>query len=142
MNGDEGFVTEFTQTGIKVKFGEKSQGETEAEFLFSSSSTDSDVIENEDEDLNDVEKTPMTTKQLNQSYAMTIHKSQGSEWKYVLLYLPANSGSFVTKNLFYTAITRARHCLWIIAENKDILGKINSNSSEFGNDALSIMFED
>jgi exodeoxyribonuclease V alpha subunit len=73
---------------------------------------------------------------------MTIHKSQGSEWKYVLLYLPANSGSFVTKNLFYTAITRARHCLWIIAENKDILGKINSNSSEFGNDALSIMFED
>jgi len=136
MNGDEGFITEFTQSGIKVKFGSQ-----ETEFLFSSSTLD-DIEENEDEDLNEVEKTPMTTKQLNQSYAMTIHKSQGSEWDFVLLYLPNNSPSgFMTKNLFYTAITRARQCLWIITENTDLLQKINSYSSEFGNDALSIIFE-
>ncbi len=41
-------------------------------------------------------------------YAMTVHKSQGSEFAEVLLVLPAESGPIMSRELFYTAITRAR----------------------------------
>ncbi|MFC3624835.1 exodeoxyribonuclease V subunit alpha [Vogesella amnigena] len=41
-------------------------------------------------------------------YAMTVHKSQGSEFGTVWLVLPANPGAVLTRALIYTAITRAR----------------------------------
>ncbi len=41
------------------------------------------------------------------AYAMTVHKSQGSEFKRVLLLLPSAPGPVVTRELLYTAITRA-----------------------------------
>jgi exodeoxyribonuclease V alpha subunit len=41
-------------------------------------------------------------------YAMTVHKSQGSEFDDVLLVLPDQSSSVLTRELIYTAITRAR----------------------------------
>ncbi len=41
-------------------------------------------------------------------YAMTVHKSQGSEFDEVLLILPEEAGPLMTRELFYTAITRAR----------------------------------
>jgi len=44
------------------------------------------------------------------SYALTIHKAQGSEWDYVIVLLPEKQKNsvFITRNLLYTAITRAR----------------------------------
>jgi exodeoxyribonuclease V alpha subunit len=42
-------------------------------------------------------------------YAMTIHKSQGSEFELVLMLLPAHDAEVVTRELIYTGITRARH---------------------------------
>jgi ABC-type oligopeptide transport system ATPase subunit len=136
MNGDDGVITEFTTNGLKVRFTE----ETELEFLFTAEDSE-EGHDNEDEDLNDVDNSPATTKHLVQSYAMTVHKSQGSEWDFVLLYLPYDGRGFVTKNLFYTAITRARQCLWIIPENQHALQKILQMSSEFGKDALSMLYE-
>jgi len=41
-------------------------------------------------------------------WAMTVHKSQGSEFDRVLLLLPAEPSRVVTRELLYTAITRAR----------------------------------
>jgi len=41
-------------------------------------------------------------------YAMTVHKSQGSEWDRVLLVLPSEQSRVLTRELLYTAITRAR----------------------------------
>lgn len=137
MNGDDGEIIEFTTNGLKVKF----QTEIELEFLFTAEQSEDGAKENEDEDLNDVENGPATTRHLVQSYAMTVHKSQGSEWDFVLLYLPFDSRGFVTKNLFYTAITRARQCLWIIPENQKCMQKIIQMSSEFGRDALSMLYE-
>lgn len=53
---------------------------------------------------------------LAHTYALTIHKSQGSEWDYIIVVVPNrnNSGSFITKNLLYTAITRARKGVFCI----------------------------
>lgn len=41
-------------------------------------------------------------------YAMTVHKSQGSEFDHVLLMLPDSYSGVVTRELIYTALTRAR----------------------------------
>lgn len=42
------------------------------------------------------------------AYAMTIHKSQGSEFETVLMVLPPAGGDLLTRELIYTGITRAR----------------------------------
>jgi len=46
-------------------------------------------------------------------YAMTVHKSQGSEFDRVLLLLPDRHSELLTRELLYTAITRARHSVTI-----------------------------
>lgn len=47
-------------------------------------------------------------------YALTIHKSQGSEYDQVLVILPDVDSPILTRELIYTAITRARQtlCIW------------------------------
>ena len=47
-------------------------------------------------------------------HAMTVHKSQGSEVDEVVLVLPEIPGPIVTRELLYTAITRARHRVHVI----------------------------
>ncbi len=42
-------------------------------------------------------------------YAMTVHKAQGSEFSRVLLLVPSRSSAVLTRELFYTAVTRARN---------------------------------
>ncbi|WP_110658132.1 exodeoxyribonuclease V subunit alpha [Salinicola halimionae] len=42
------------------------------------------------------------------AFAMTVHKSQGSEFEHVLLALPGRANPIVTRELIYTGITRAR----------------------------------
>jgi exodeoxyribonuclease V alpha subunit len=44
----------------------------------------------------------------DRAYATTVHKSQGSEFDEVLLLLPGMESQVVTRNLLYTAVTRAR----------------------------------
>jgi exodeoxyribonuclease V alpha subunit len=43
------------------------------------------------------------------AFAMTVHKSQGSEFAEVLLALPEQPSPLLTRSLFYTGITRAKH---------------------------------
>ena len=42
-------------------------------------------------------------------YAMTVHKSQGSEFDHVVLILPDKDTPLLTRELIYTGLTRARH---------------------------------
>ncbi|UXI68668.1 exodeoxyribonuclease V subunit alpha [Tahibacter amnicola] len=48
-------------------------------------------------------------------YAMTVHKSQGSEFHHVALVLPGQHSPVVTRELVYTAVTRARRRFSLIA---------------------------
>ena len=45
---------------------------------------------------------------LDLAYAITIHKSQGSEYPVVILVIPPTAPRLLTRNLLYTAVTRAR----------------------------------
>lgn len=56
-------------------------------------------------------------KKINFGYAITVHKSQGSDFDHVILVLPDKS-LFVTKELLYTAITRPKEMLHIIVNKK------------------------
>ena len=47
------------------------------------------------------------------AYALTVHKSQGSEFDAVYLVLPATPSPVVTRELIYTGITRARRRVWV-----------------------------
>jgi exodeoxyribonuclease V alpha subunit len=49
-------------------------------------------------------------------FAMTIHKSQGSEFAQVLMVLPDKMNPVLTKELIYTAITRAKQTVTVVAE--------------------------
>ncbi|GAB6141507.1 exodeoxyribonuclease V subunit alpha [Methylosoma difficile] len=50
-------------------------------------------------------------------FAMTIHKSQGSEFAEVLIVLPEQINPVLTKELLYTAITRAKKSVRLVAES-------------------------
>ena len=49
-------------------------------------------------------------------WAMTIHKSQGSEFDHVAVSLPTQESPVLTRELLYTAITRARHSVTVVAD--------------------------
>lgn len=49
-------------------------------------------------------------------YALTIHKSQGSEWQRVFLFLHNSHATMLSRELIYTAMTRAKHELYVICE--------------------------
>lgn len=50
------------------------------------------------------------------SYALTVHKSQGSEWRRVFLFLHTKHHAMCSRELVYTAVTRAREDLIILCE--------------------------
>jgi exodeoxyribonuclease V alpha subunit len=50
------------------------------------------------------------------SYALTIHKSQGSEWDKVFLVLQQSHATMIQRELLYTAVTRAAKELYVICE--------------------------
>jgi exodeoxyribonuclease V alpha subunit len=63
-------------------------------------------------------------------FAMSIHKSQGSEYKNVLVMLPDNSDNRVlTKELLYTGVTRAKESVILLAKEEVINSTINKSVS-------------
>jgi exodeoxyribonuclease V alpha subunit len=57
------------------------------------------------------------------AFALTIHKSQGSEWAKVAIDLPSNS-ELLDRNLLYTAISRSSGTLDLYADDEKALGVI------------------
>ncbi|GAB4259296.1 MAG: exodeoxyribonuclease V subunit alpha [Methylomicrobium sp.] len=55
-------------------------------------------------------------------FAMTIHKSQGSEFEDILIALPDRHNPVLTKELLYTAITRAKKTVTVLA-NRDVFNE-------------------
>lgn len=57
-------------------------------------------------------------------YAMTVHKSQGSEFSHVALVLPTDDAGVVTRELVYTAATRARSRFSLVADAQVVDGVV------------------
>lgn len=59
-------------------------------------------------------------------YALTVHKSQGSEWRKVFFVVHQSHATMIQRELLYTAVTRAREELYIICEPETFVKGITS----------------
>jgi exodeoxyribonuclease V alpha subunit len=57
------------------------------------------------------------------AYAMTVHKSQGSEFRHTVLVLPREGGAVLARELVYTGITRAREYFTLVSPNATVLAQ-------------------
>ena len=73
-----------------------------------------------------VEYTPDMLNELEPAYAMTVHKSQGSEYRAVILAVCEGAPMLLTRGVLYTAITRARELLILVGDDVS-LGKMAAN---------------
>ena len=76
-----------------------------------------------------VEYNSSTLEELELAYAVTIHKSQGSEYPAVIIPLLNAPKPLLNRNLLYTAVTRARKCVTIIG-SEDAVHEMIRNESE------------
>ena len=67
-------------------------------------------------------------EELELSYAITIHKSQGSEYPAVILTLLGGPRMLFNRNLLYTGITRARNCVTILGSSETVRNMIDNVS--------------
>ena len=74
--------------------------------------------------------------QLELAYAITIHKSQGSEFDVVIIVLPQAAPMLLTRNLLYTAITRAKKLLIILGGKNTVEFMIKNVDSKKRNTGL------
>ena len=102
FNGDVGIITEITPEGdcVTVNF-----------------------------DGHIVEYTPDMLGELEMAYAMTVHKSQGSEYRAVILAAVSGAPMLLTRGVLYTAITRAKELL-IIVGDEDVVVKMTDNDRQ------------
>ena len=74
-----------------------------------------------------------TYKQLDElelAYATTIHKAQGSEYPAVIIPLLGGPRMLMTRNLLYTAVTRARKCVTLVGSDVTFQAMIDNHQEE------------
>ena len=65
--------------------------------------------------------------ELEPAYAVTVHKSQGSEYPIVVLPVGGVSGMLLSRNLFYTAVTRAQNMVVLVGRESAIQTMVENN---------------
>lgn len=100
FNGDMGRINQITDQSIEVVF-------------------DDEKVVNYD---------MSTLEELEHAYAITIHKSQGSEFPVVVMPIVSGPPMLYTRNLLYTGVTRARELLVIVGQENIIQFMINNSN--------------
>ena len=65
--------------------------------------------------------------QLELAYAITVHKSQGSEFEAVVIPLLGGFDKLYYRNLLYTAVTRAKKLLILVGDSKAVYSMVDNN---------------
>jgi exodeoxyribonuclease V alpha subunit len=68
--------------------------------------------------------------ELELAYAVTIHKSQGSEYPAVVIPLLNGPKMLMNRNLLYTAVTRAKKCVTIVGDESTFDMMVENNSEQ------------
>lgn len=71
----------------------------------------------------------LQAQELDLAYAITIHKSQGSEFPAVILPLAGGAPMLLTRNLLYTAVTRAKSLVYCIGRPETLEQMVRTNQS-------------
>ena len=107
FNGDIGYITE-----IKYKTNSKEKDKITINF-------DGNVVEYTKDDLS----------MIKHAYAITIHKSQGSEFPHVIMPICKSYNKMLYNKLIYTGVSRAKKSLVIIGEKDSLINAINNDYS-------------
>jgi exodeoxyribonuclease V alpha subunit len=65
--------------------------------------------------------------ELEPAYAVTVHKSQGSEYPIVVLPIGSASEMLLSRNLFYTAVTRAQNMVILVGREEKVRTMVENN---------------
>lgn len=74
---------------------------------------------------------------LRLAYAITVHKSQGSEFDTVVMPIVRSQGWMLQRNLLYTAVTRARKRVWLLGDPQAVQRAVNDAQVVQRNSSLS-----
>ena len=80
-------------------------------------------------------------KEIELAYAMTVHKSQGSEFPAVVMPVIATPDKLAYRNLFYTALTRAKEILVLVGTTDEIRKMVENNKKAKRFSALKFFIE-
>ena len=69
-------------------------------------------------------------EELELAYAITIHKSQGSEYPAVVIPVYSGPRMLMTRNLIYTAVTRARACVCLVGLPETFQGMVDNETEQ------------
>ena len=110
-NGDIGIVIEIesNEESLKVEFD------------------DGKIVKYKKEDIRD----------LDLSYAITVHKSQGSEFKCVIIPMMQVAPMLLTRNLLYTGVTRAKKLVILLGDKRYIKKMVDNDKANDRNSNLS-----
>jgi hypothetical protein len=111
MNGDEGTITDVSVGEVQVTFNDGTS------HVFSISCLSDDTEEGYNPDSMGSCKS-LTTDHLVHSFGVTVHRYQGSEADFIILYIPKEERKtkFLNRNLLYTGITRAKQIIWMVGD--------------------------
>jgi len=78
----------------------------------------------------DVDYTPEQARALVPAYAMTVHKTQGSEYGHVVVVVHSQHSRMLTRSLLYTAVTRAKQRVTLVGNLKGIERALRTDASK------------
>lgn len=68
--------------------------------------------------------------ELEHAFAITIHKSQGSEYPVIIMPILTGPRMLLNRNLLYTGVTRAKDCVIILGSPETVSGMIRSDAEQ------------
>lgn len=107
FNGDVGYITGISDNSMSIQIGEENI------LLPREQYSDMDL-----------------------AYTSTVHKSQGSEYDYLVIVLQEEAKGMLDQNLLYTAVTRGKKKVWILYENDALVKSIRTGRKNNRNSHL------
>lgn len=98
--------------------------------------TDEESLEVQFDDGKIVKYKKEDIKDLDLSYAITVHKSQGSEFKCVIIPMMQVAPMLLTRNLFYTGVTRAKDLVILLGDKRYIKKMVDNKRANVRNSNL------
>jgi len=114
FNGDIGLLVEVEPDGAVVDFG------------------DGRAVRYSGDELLDLEH----------AYCLTVHRAQGSEWPGVVVLASSNFGPMLSRNLLYTALTRARRAAVIVGDRAAIARAVADTRDQKRRTGLGVLLAD
>ena len=115
MNGEEGTIIKIDNDKLVVDYG----NDKLVDYLFGFKKEEKRKKKKSKEEEEEEERS-LFVSDIKHSFCKTVHKSQGSEYKYVVFFIPKTFSGFVNINLLYTGITRTKEKIWLVGDKKSI----------------------